>query len=107
MRYSSRLGKHIGGDAIMTRKKFLAGAAGMAATVVAAGAAMAQVPPTRSEFGSARNLVHVRSALEGLIDQLQHDQADYGGFRIRAIESMQRARADIAAALQWDATHPH
>ena len=91
----------------MTRKKFLAGAAGMAATVVAAGAAMAQVPPTRSEFGSARNLVHVRSTLEGLIDQLQQDQADYGGFRIRAIESMRRARADIAAALQWDATHPH
>jgi hypothetical protein len=90
----------------MTRKTFLAGAAGMAATLAAAGAAMAQVPPARSEVGSARNLVHVRSALEGLIDQLQHDQADYGGFRVRAIESMQRARTDVVAALQWDATHP-
>ncbi|HEV2281440.1 MAG TPA: hypothetical protein VGX75_03480 [bacterium] len=91
----------------MTRKKFLAGAAGMAATVVAAGAAMAQVPPTRTEVGSARNLVHVRTALEGLIDQLQRDQVDYGGFRVRAIQSLQHARADIVAALQWDATHPH
>ena len=91
----------------MTRKKFLAGAAGMAATVVAAGAALAQTPPTRGEYGSARNLVNVRSQLERLIDQLQHDQSDYGGYRVRAIEAMRRARADIVAALQWDATHPH
>lgn len=91
----------------MTRKKFLAGAAGLAATVVAAGAAVAQTPPTRGEVGSARNLVRVRSALESLIDQLQRDQADYGGYRVRAIEAMQRARQDIVAALQWDATHPH
>lgn len=90
----------------MTRKKFLAGAAGMAATVVAAGAAPAQTPPTRGEFGSARNLVYVRSSLERLIDQLQHDQTDYGGYRVRAIEAMQRARGDIVAALRWDALHP-
>ena len=91
----------------MTRKKFLAGAAGVAATVAAAGAAFAQTPPTRGEIGSARNLVNVRSGLERLIDQLQHDQADYGGYRVRAIEAMQRARADLAAALRWDALHPH
>jgi hypothetical protein len=91
----------------VTRKQFLAGAAGVAATFVTAGAAMAQAPPVRGEVGSARNLVHVRAALEQLIDQLQHDQADYGGYRVRAIEAMQRARADIVAALQWDATHPH
>jgi len=89
----------------MTRKKFLAGAAGLAATMVAAGAAVAQTP--RGEIGSARNLVNVRSSLERLIDQLQRDQADYGGYRVRAIEAMQRARQDIVAALQWDATHPH
>jgi hypothetical protein len=91
----------------MTRKKFLAGAAGVAATVMAAGAALAQTPPTRGEIGSARNLVNVRSSLERLIDQLQHDQTDYDGYRVRAIEAMQRARADIVAALRWDATHPH
>lgn len=90
----------------MTRKEFLAGAGALAATVAAAGAAGAQVPP-RGEVGSARNLIHVRAALEGLIDQLQHDQADYGGYRVRAIAAMQRARADIVAALEWDATHPH
>ncbi|HEV2440621.1 MAG TPA: hypothetical protein VGX97_11225 [bacterium] len=91
----------------MTRKKFLAGAAGMAATMVAASAALAQTPPSRGEYGSGRNLIHARTSLEGLIDQLQHDQADYGGYRVRAIEAMQRARADIIAALQWDVTHPH
>ncbi|HET7266182.1 MAG TPA: hypothetical protein VFL28_16075 [bacterium] len=91
----------------MTRKEFLAGAGAAAATFAAAGAAMAQVPPARGEVGSGRNLVHVRAALEGMIDQLQHDQTDYGGFRVRAIENMQRARNDIVAALQWDATHSH
>ncbi|HEV2357025.1 MAG TPA: hypothetical protein VGZ23_05370 [bacterium] len=91
----------------MTRKEFLAGAAGMAATVVAAGAAMAQTPPPRGEIGSARNLVHVRTALDGLIDQLQRDQHDYGGYRVRAIAVMQQARGDISLAINWDATHPH
>lgn len=91
----------------MTRKEFLVGAGALAATFAAAGAAAAQVPPTRREVGSARNLVRVRAALEGLIDQLQHDETDYGGYRVRAIADIQRARANIVAALQWDATHPH
>jgi len=92
---------------MMTRKKFLAGAAGMAATVAAAGAAFAQTPPVRGEVGSARSMLHVRMALEGLIDQLQRDQRDYDGYRVRAIAELQRARANIVAALQWDATHPY
>jgi hypothetical protein len=91
----------------MTRKKFLAGAAGVAATLVAARAALAQTPPTRGEIGGARNIAEVRRALERLIDQLQHDPSDYGGYRVRAIAAMQRARADLSAALQWDATHAH
>lgn len=91
----------------MTRKEFLAGAGALAATFAAAGAAAAQVPPARGEVGSARNLVRVRTALEGLIDQLQRDQADYGGYRVRAIADIRRARANIIEALQWDAAHPH
>jgi hypothetical protein len=91
---------------MMTRKKFLAGATGLVATVAAAGAAAAQTPPVRNEYGSARNLIQVRMTLEGLIDQLQHDQRDYGGYRVRAIADIQRARANIVAALQWDAAHP-
>jgi hypothetical protein len=45
--------------------------------------------------------------LGGLIGQLEHDQRDYGGWRVRAIASMRQAREDLDKALQWDATHPH
>ena len=95
----------------MTRKDFLATAAGLAATLAASKVALAQTPtpqpPSRGEVGSARNLRYVRRKLEALIDQLQHDQRDYGGYRIRAIAALQQARADLDQALQWDATHPH
>jgi hypothetical protein len=95
-------------DAMMTRKDFLAAAAGVAATLAASKVAFAQTPPpTRGELGSARNIQHVRQRLEALIDQLQNDQHDFGGFRVRAIAAMQQARADLDQALQWDATHPH
>src|SRR2546427_33774 len=62
--------------------------------------------PTRGEAGSARNLKRVRYMLERLIDELQHDQRDYGGYRVKAIASLQVARADIEQALQWDKAHP-
>ena len=100
----------------MTRKGFLTAAAGMAATLATTGVVLAQTPPptqttppthTRGELGSARNLRQVRGMLESLIDQLQRDQADYGGWRVKAIETMRRARSDLDRALQWDATHPH
>jgi hypothetical protein len=95
---------------IVTRKKFLAGAAGVAATMLASRAAVAQTtqpPYTRGETASARNIAEVRRALERMIMQLEHDQHDFGGYRVRAIENMRRARADLEAALQWDATHSH
>jgi hypothetical protein len=95
---------------IVTRKKFLAGAVGVAATMVASRAAMGQTPPpdyTRGEVGSARNLVAVRRDLDRLIYQLEHDRHDFGGYRVRAIEDMRRARQNLLNALQWDATHSH
>jgi hypothetical protein len=100
----------------MTRKSFLTAAAGMAATLATTGAVLAQTPPptqttppthTRGELGSARNIREVRGMLEKLIDQLQRDQADYGGWRVKAIEALRRGRSDLDRALQWDATHPH
>lgn len=90
----------------MTRKDFLATAGGIAATLAASTVALAQTPPTRGEVGSARNLQFVRQRLEVLIDQLQYDRRDYGGYRVRAIAALQQARADLDQALQWDATHP-
>ena len=96
----------------MTRKDFLAAAAGAAATLAASKMASAQTypttpPPPRGEVGSARNIAYVRRRLEALIDQLQKDQHDFGGYRVRAIAALQQARADLDQALQWDATHPH
>jgi len=96
----------------MTRKDFLAAVAGIAATLAASKAALAQThpptpPPSRGEVGSARNIQYVRYRLEALIDQLQHDQRDFGGYRVRAIGALQQARADLDQALQWDATHTH
>ncbi len=99
---------------MITRKNFLATAAGVAATLAASKVALAATttttpttqPPSRGEIGSARNLRRVRAALEHLIDELQRDQHDFGGYRVRAIAAMQQARADLDQALQWDATHP-
>jgi hypothetical protein len=99
----------------MKRKDFLATAAGLAATIAATGAAFGQtqmtppVHPTkpRGEIGSARNIRNVRAMLEKLIDQLQRDQHDFGGYRVRALEDMRRARQSLDQALQWDATHGH
>lgn len=92
----------------MTRKGFLAAAAGAAATLATSAAALAQTQtaPPRNEVSSARSIRRVRGMLESLIDQLQRDQHDYGGFRVRAVEEMRRARDDLDRALQWDATHP-
>ena len=87
----------------MTRKEFLVAAAGTAAAFAATTAAFGQ---THGESGSAKNL-EVRGTLEHLIDQLQHDHHDFGGWRVKAIEHMQAARTDIVQALEWDATHPH
>lgn len=97
----------------MTRKDFLAAAAGVAAALTASKTALAQTTtppgpsPTRGELGSARNIQRVRQRLDQLIDQLQYDRHDYGGYRVKAIAAMQQARADLDQALQWDSTHPH
>jgi hypothetical protein len=98
---------------MITRKDFLATAAGIAATLAASKVALAATttpsptqPPSHGELGSARNVKRVRAALERLIDQLQQDQHDFGGYRVKAVAAMQQARADLDQALQWDATHP-
>lgn len=99
---------------MITRKDFLATAAGIAATLAASKVALAATtstpstpPPDRGELGSARNIRRVRGALERLIDELQRDQHDFGGYRVKAIAAMQQARGELDQALSWDATHPH
>jgi len=60
----------------------------------------------RGEGASARNLLSVRRRLEHLIDQMQRDQHDYNGLRVKAIQDLQNARQDIIQAIEYDATHP-
>ena len=100
----------------MRRKEFLATIAGIAATLAASGVALAQTttnqmppgqkPPTRGEYGSGRNIRRVHQMLERAIDELQHDQRDYGGYRVKAIADLQQARENLTEALKWDKSHP-
>jgi hypothetical protein len=61
----------------------------------------------RNGANSDRNLRQVRRRLEGMIDQLQRDQRDYDGHRVKAIADLQQARAEIDAALQYDNSGRH
>lgn len=59
-------------------------------------------PALRAPAASDRNLRAAYRRLEGTIDQLQRDQRDYGGHRVRAIADLESARGELAAALQDD-----
>lgn len=91
--------------------KALVAAGALSLTMFGAGAAFTSqanaqtVNSMRGEYGSARNVLGVRRRLEALIDQLQRDQHDYDGHRVAAINDMAQARAQLDAAINWDATH--
>lgn len=93
----------------MVRKQFLNAAAGVAATLAVAGAALAAPTPnptfTRGGRRSDQNLARVRHHLEKAIDELQHDQHDYCGHRERSIDLLQQARTEIEAGLRCDQPH--
>lgn len=59
------------------------------------------------DCASSQNLWHVHRRLDGAIDQLQHDQRDYGGHRVAAINDLQNARNEIVAAEQSDRDDLH
>ena len=103
----------------MERKTFLAAAAGLGATVAAASVAlgapiatstsapgstatMAPRPWKRNGTGSNRNIRMIRKHLEHVIDELQHDQHDYAGHRIKALDLLEQARQELLAAEQSD-----
>lgn len=76
------------------------------ATSFGAGAVFTSGAQARGEWGSSSNVFAVRNRLGGLVDQLQRDNRDYGGHRVAAISDMERAQAELNAALQYDASHP-
>ena len=60
--------------------------------------AAAAIPGAQSD----QNLRWARSRIEFDIDQLQRDQHDYDGHRVRAIEDLQDARYQLDVALAYD-----
>lgn len=59
----------------------------------------------RNQPGSNRDVWRVRAWVERMIAQLERDQHDYDGHRVRAITDMQSARTQLVAAEQWAAAH--
>jgi len=112
----------------MERKAFISAAAGVGSILAAASAAlaasttvappvatMAPVPPGtataapkpwhRNDFKSNRNIRLVRTHLEHVIDELQHDQHDYAGHRVKALQLLEQARQELMQAEQAGTSH--
>jgi hypothetical protein len=108
-------------DKHMERKTFLSTAAGIGGILAAASAALASAPmaaapiatmvprpgatPTpwrRGGYHSNKNIRTVRMHLEHVIDELSHDQHDYEGHRLKALNLCQQARQELLLAEQAD-----
>lgn len=57
------------------------------------------------QCASNQNMWHVHRRLDGAIDQLQHDDRDYGGHRVAAINELSTARQQLVAAEQISVQH--
>jgi hypothetical protein len=75
------------------------------AVAVALCTAYAQATPASADFSDA-NMRYASNYIERANDYLANDQHDYGGHRVSAMTDISRARADIAAALAFDRSHP-
>ena len=84
--------------------------AALSSVLLLSGTASAQTQPTspttatetRKEHRSDHSLRRVSRSLEHEIDALEHDQHDYAGHRVAAINALKQAREEIRAALQAD-----
>jgi len=61
--------------------------------------------PNVTQAQSNDSLADTRHYLEAAIDALTRDNHDYNGNRVRAIGSLQAARSQLLAALQYRSTH--
>jgi len=74
-------------------------AAALAVMLGTTGAAFAW---ERGPGASDQNLRYSRAYVEKAVDMLSHDQEDYGGHRVAAMNDVNAARADLTAALRYD-----
>jgi hypothetical protein len=78
----------------------------LSATIGAAGAGIASAQVfERGQYGSNQNMWQVRGTVEATISQLQHDDRDYGGHRVAAINDLEAARHQILAAEDFARQH--
>jgi hypothetical protein len=63
------------------------------------------VSPDLSQARSNDSIADARAYLEKGIDALSRDAHDYGGYRVKALERMTAARAQLALALQFERSH--
>ena len=61
----------------------------------------------KPDCSSNANLWHVHRRLDGAIDQLSHDQHDYAGHRVAAVNDLQNARNELVAAEQYAVNTDH
>lgn len=59
-----------------------------------------------NQNASNETIENSRAYIEKGIDMLQGDAGDYGGYRLKAIADLQRARAQLDQALQYVQQHP-
>lgn len=63
------------------------------------------VPGARGQYGSDKDIWHRRRQIEHIIDELEHDQSDYGGLKGKAIQDLNVARQDLLQAEQYAHSH--
>jgi hypothetical protein len=111
----------------MERKHFLVAAGAIGAVVTAAGVASGAgnpfpgsspypapsgspgLTPGLRHHGVNRSfsdIEHASRVVTHVIKRLSRDQADYGGHRVAAISDLERAQAELAAAIQYEHDHP-
>ena len=102
----------------MERRRFLGSIAGVGALLTMASVALAapvgstpggmpspaptgsKAPWRRNDSKSNKNIREIRKHLDKVIDELQHDQHDYAGHRVKALDLLNQARQELLAAEQ-------
>lgn len=93
------------------RKRVTFATLALAATMLAALPAVALTPAPgpnpqmRGQMGSNQNIAQIERRLNHMMNQLAHDQQDYGGHKAKAIKLLQQAQEQLNKAEQYAAAH--
>ena len=59
----------------------------------------------RGQMGSNHNLAQIEQRLNNIINQLAHDQSDYGGHKAKAMQMLRAAQGQLNKAEHYAAAH--